>query len=79
MSSMDGGREEVCVEVPVERTDDAVTRFVVMPHGDGSAADDVIAFCRKNLAAYKVPRQIDFIDELPKSPVGKILRRELRD
>jgi long-chain acyl-CoA synthetase len=49
-----------------------------MPEAEVNA-EDVIAFCRENLTAYKVPKQIAFIDELPKSPVGKILRRELRD
>jgi long-chain acyl-CoA synthetase len=38
-----------------------------------------VAHCREHLAAYKVPSQIIFVDELPKSPIGKILRRELRD
>ena len=40
---------------------------------------DVIAFCRENLTAYKVPKIVEFRDELPKTNVGKILRRELRD
>jgi long-chain acyl-CoA synthetase len=40
---------------------------------------DITAFCRKELTAYKVPKQIVFVDALPKSAVGKILRRELRD
>lgn len=79
VADMDGVLEAACVGVPDERTDEAVKLFVVKTPGAEIAADDVIAFCRKNLAAYKVPRQIDFIDELPKSPVGKILRRELRD
>ena len=39
----------------------------------------VIAHCRENLTAYKVPREVEFLDELPKSPVGKVLRRELRE
>ena len=39
----------------------------------------VIAHCRENLTAYKVPREVQFLDELPKSPVGKVLRRELRE
>ena len=39
----------------------------------------LIAFCRENLTGYKVPKHIEFKDELPKSNVGKILRRELRD
>ncbi len=40
--------------------------------------EEVIAFCRKSLAAYKIPRSIAFIEELPKTAVGKILRREIR-
>ena len=42
-------------------------------------AEELIAYCRTKLTAYKVPRDIEFRDELPKSNVGKILRRELRD
>jgi long-chain acyl-CoA synthetase len=40
---------------------------------------DVLEFCRKNLTGYKVPKEIVFRDNLPKTNVGKILRRELRD
>ena len=42
-------------------------------------AEAVIAHCRTGLTAYKLPRHIEFRDALPKSPIGKILRRELRD
>ena len=42
-------------------------------------ADELITYCRTQLTGYKVPRDIEFRDELPKSNVGKILRRELRD
>jgi long-chain acyl-CoA synthetase len=42
-------------------------------------AEDVIRFCRENLTAYKVPKLIEFRKDLPKTNVGKILRRELRD
>ncbi|MEJ2274674.1 MAG: hypothetical protein P8Y01_08885 [Woeseiaceae bacterium] len=41
-------------------------------------AGDVRAWCREQLAGYKVPKHVEFLDELPKSAVGKILRRELR-
>lgn len=79
VANMAGVLEAACIGVPDERTDEAVKLFVVkMPKSEVSA-EDVIAHCRDNLAAYKVPRQIAFIAELPKSPVGKILRRELRD
>ena len=43
------------------------------------STDDVIAHCRENLTRYKVPREVVFRDDLPKTNVGKILRRELRD
>ena len=44
----------------------------------GIAEDDVAAYCRENFTAYKRPKYIEFRDELPKSNVGKVLRRELR-
>ncbi len=79
VATMDGVLEAACIGVPDDRTDEAVKLFVVKTAGSEVSADAVIAHCRENLTAYKVPRQIAFIDELPKSPVGKILRRELRD
>ncbi|MDP7056396.1 MAG: AMP-binding protein, partial [Alphaproteobacteria bacterium] len=78
VANMDSVLEAACIGVPDAQTDEAVKLFVVkMPEAEVSAKD-VIAFCRENLTAYKVPKQIAFIGELPKSPVGKILRRELR-
>jgi long-chain acyl-CoA synthetase len=43
------------------------------------SAEELVAYCRKEMTSYKSPRAIEFIDALPKSNVGKILRRELRD
>jgi long-chain acyl-CoA synthetase len=60
-----------------ERSGEKVTAFVVAGLNPPSEAD-VIAHCRKTLSAYKVPGSVQFVDELPKSPIGKILRRELR-
>jgi len=74
-TAMDGIVECACIGVPDDTTGEAVKLFVV---GDASL-EDIDAYCRANLTAYKVPRQIVYIDEIPKSPVGKILRRELRD
>jgi len=51
---------------------------VVLMLGETLSEEDVVAYCRKNLAAYKAPRSIVFMDELPKSAVGKILRREIK-
>jgi len=57
---------------------ETVKAFVVVRPGEQLAAEEVIAYCRQHLAAYKVPRQVAFLESLPKSAVGKILRRELK-
>jgi long-chain acyl-CoA synthetase len=51
--------------------------FVVLKPGQTATADELIAYCKQNLAPYKVPRAIEFRDALPKTMIGKILRREL--
>ena len=66
------------VGVADERTGEAVKLFVVSTNTDLSE-QQVKDFCREQLTAYKIPKHVVFMDELPKSPVGKILRRELRD
>jgi long-chain acyl-CoA synthetase len=76
-AAMPGVLESACVGVPDEATGEAVKLFVVKKD-ESITADDVRQFLRKHLVAYKVPKQVEFIDELPKSAVGKILRRELR-
>jgi len=66
------------IGVPSEKSGEVVKVFIVKK--DKSLKEkDVIEFCRENLTGYKVPKHVAFIDELPKSPVGKILRRELRE
>jgi long-chain acyl-CoA synthetase len=64
--------------VPDPRTSEAVKAWVVLEEGATLTSDDLRAYCKEHLAGYKVPRQIEFRSELPKSAVGKILRRELR-
>ncbi len=56
---------------------ETVKAFVVMKPGQTATAEDIIAFCRERLAAYKAPKQVEFRDSLPKTMVGKILRRQL--
>lgn len=56
-----------------------VKAFIVKNPGANLTEKDIAAFCRERLANYKVPRHIEFMDSLPKSSVGKILRRELRE
>jgi long-chain acyl-CoA synthetase len=58
---------------------ETVKAFVVLREGERMTEAEVVGYCREHLAAYKVPKFVEFISELPKSAVGKILRRELRD
>jgi long-chain acyl-CoA synthetase len=66
------------VGVPDGKCGEAVKAFVVS-RNPALTSDDVRAHCREELTAYKVPRDVAFVDQLPKSAVGKILRRELRN
>lgn len=73
-----GVREAAAVGVPDERSGEAVKLFVVKKIPQLSA-EELIAHCRANLTGYKVPQHVEFRDDLPKSNVGKILRRSLRE
>ena len=73
-----GVLEAAAISVPDERTGEAVKLFVVRKD-ETVTAETLIAHCHENLTGYKIPHQIEFRDELPKSNVGKILRRALRD
>ncbi len=77
MAKMPGILESACVGVADDKTGEAVKLFAVKEQADVTE-QDVIEFCRQRLTAYKVPKHVSFIDELPKSTVGKVLRRELR-
>ncbi len=61
------------------KTGEAVKLFVVLHENKTLTADEIKSYCRDNLTGYKVPRQIEFRTELPMTPVGKILRRELKE
>jgi long-chain acyl-CoA synthetase len=63
--------------VPDDYQGEAVKAWVVLREGQQVTADDLRAYCRENMAAYKVPRQVEFRDGLPKTMVGKVLRRAL--
>ena len=73
-----GVMECACVGVADEKTSEAVKLVIVKKNPDLTEAD-VRAYCRENLTGYKQPKVVEFRAELPKTPVGKILRRELRD
>jgi long-chain acyl-CoA synthetase len=65
------------IGIPDEKSGEAVKAFIVK-NDDGLTCDDVLEFARKNLTRYKCPKYVEFRDKLPKSPVGKILRKDLR-
>lgn len=71
---------EACtIGVPDPYRGETIKAYVVKKPGETIEGDEIIAFCKEKLAAYKVPKTIEFINELPKSAVGKILRREVRE
>ena len=70
--------ECAAVGVPSEKSGESVKVFVVRKDKSLSK-EDIIAHCRENLTGYKIPRAVEFRDELPKTNVGKILRRKLKD
>jgi long-chain acyl-CoA synthetase len=71
-------REAAVVGVPDEYRGETVKAFVSLRPGERADADELIAFCRERMAAYKYPRLVEFVDELPKTASGKVLRRVLR-
>jgi len=79
VSACPGVAEAACVGVPDDKTGESVKLFVVKTPGATLSEADLLAHCRKEMTAYKVPKIVRFVDALPKSTVGKILRRELRD
>jgi len=78
VADLDGVLECAAVGVPDEKTGEAVKLVIVKKHPELTDVQ-VKEFCRANLTGYKQPRIIEFRTDLPKTPVGKILRRELRD
>jgi long-chain acyl-CoA synthetase len=71
-------RESAVVGVPDEKRGETVKAYVSVKAGAQVTPEELIAHCKERMAAYKYPRQVEFIDELPKTVTGKILRRELR-
>lgn len=71
-------REAAVIGVPDEYRGESVKAFVSLSPGSHISEDELIQFCRSAMAAYKYPRSIEIVEEIPKTATGKILRRELR-
>jgi long-chain acyl-CoA synthetase len=72
-------RECGVVGVPDPYRGETVKAFVSFKAGKTAEPEELIAFCKERMAAYKYPRQVEIVDEIPKTVTGKVLRRELRD
>ncbi len=71
--------EAAVVGIPDVQRGENIKAFVVLKAGQTATADEIIAYCRENMTRYKVPREVEFRDSLPKSAALKVLRRVLRD
>ncbi len=72
-------QEGVAVGIPDKYRGETVKAFIVLKQGETATAEEIIVFCRERLAAYKVPKLVEFRPSLPKSAIGKILRKILRE
>lgn len=72
-------QETVVIGAPDDYRGETVKAFITLKEGHEVSEEEIIAFAKKQLAPYKVPKRVEFRNELPKSAVGKLLRRELRD
>lgn len=64
--------------IPHPEKGEAVCASIVLKEGAQATSEEIIAYCRENMAAYKIPKRVEFVQELPKSATGKILKRTLR-
>lgn len=71
-------REVAVIGVPDAKWGEAIKAVVALQPGVSAAEEELIGFCKDNIASYKKPKSVDFVDELPKNNYGKILKRELR-
>jgi crotonobetaine/carnitine-CoA ligase len=70
--------ESAAVGVPDEMRDEAIRVFVVLAQGATVSADELLAHCQEHLARFKVPDAVEFVDELPRTAVGKVQKHLLR-
>jgi len=71
-------REVAVIGIPDSKWGEAIKAVVALLPGESATEEELIAFCKDNIASYKKPKSVDFVDELPKNNYGKILKRDLR-
>jgi long-chain acyl-CoA synthetase len=67
------------IGVPDPKRGETVKAYIVLKENETASENEILTYCREQLAAYKVPKIVEFRSDLPKSMIGKILRRELRE
>lgn len=72
-------KEVSAIGFPHEKRGEVVKVFIVLKEGEKATEEEIRNYCKQNLAAYKVPKLVEFRDSLPKTPVGKVLTRQLRE
>ncbi|MGO8878916.1 MAG: AMP-binding enzyme, partial [Desulfomonilaceae bacterium] len=70
--------EACAIGVPDDYSGERIKAYVVLKERETANTGEIIDYCKKNLAKYKIPKYVEFVDSLPKSAIGKILRKELR-
>ena len=79
LAIIDGVVEGAAIGLPNDYLGESVTVAVVKEEGSTLTEEDIIAHCKKTLAGYKVPKKVVFFDELPKTIIGKVLKRLIKD
>ena len=78
LESHPGIFESAVIAIADEEWGERPHALVVLNEGEGIPADEILSFCREKLAGYKVPKSVEFVDELPHGLSGKLAKRELR-
>lgn len=71
--------EVAVIGVPDETWGEAIKAIVALKQGQKATQEEIITFCKKHMASFKKPKSVEFIEEIPKNPYGKVLKRELRE
>ena len=73
------GFEACCIGISDQYRGESLKAYIVVKSGEHLTEEDIVSFCKDKMVAYKVPKEVEFIDELPKSAIGKVLRRTLKE